>query len=54
MSGSDETLLSDLIVADHSEEMDRVRPRLLEGCAACRACALWSLKAAPPASSIKG
>lgn len=50
----DDPFFSDLIVADHSEELDRVRPRPLEGCDACRACALWSLRGKPSASSREG
>ena len=54
MSVHDGPFFSDLIVADHSEELDRVRPRPLEGCAACRACALWRLRGKPTATSIEG
>lgn len=44
MSGHDQLPGSDLVVADHSRELESLRPRALDGCDACRACALWNLK----------
>ncbi len=33
-----------LILADLSMELDQYRPETPDGCAACRACALWKLR----------
>jgi len=41
MTGHSGPISFDLVVTDHSEELDALRPRVLEGCAACRACELW-------------
>jgi hypothetical protein len=54
MEEHDESLTPDLIMADYSEELHKLKPRVLEGCEACRACALWRLRATPSASLNKG
>lgn len=35
----------DLLFEDFSAAMQNVAPRRLEGCEACRACAIWQLRA---------
>lgn len=32
-----------LVLADLSIELEQHRPKVPDGCAACRACALWTL-----------
>lgn len=39
-----EETVSDILIADFSAALENVTARPLEGCDACRACAMWQLR----------